>query len=82
MKRVVGVTEVVFSSPTRDGVKSVESAAESLTVRRLHEMYAGFWMMGRRTASARGTIEAGAMSARRTSPGGLALEKVDITGLA
>jgi glycine reductase len=42
MKRVVGGTEVVFSS--NEGWGRSLSAAEGLTVS-AHEMYAGFWMM-------------------------------------
>jgi hypothetical protein len=41
MQRVVGGTEVVFSSNEAWGQRL--PAADSLTVS-LHEMYAGFWM--------------------------------------
>ncbi len=42
MERVVGGSEVVFSS--NEGWGERLSAADSLTVS-AHEMYAGFWMM-------------------------------------
>ncbi len=42
MKRVVGGTELVFSSNEEWGQRL--NAADSLTIS-AHEMYAGFWMM-------------------------------------
>jgi hypothetical protein len=42
MKRVIGGTEVVFSS--NEGWGRRLNAADRLTVS-AHEMYAGFWMM-------------------------------------
>jgi len=50
MKRVVGGTEVVFSS--NEGWGQALNPAESLTVS-AHEMYAGFWMMQTSGFSAR-----------------------------